>query len=267
MMPNMQTMNADITTTDLGGFSGDMSIIGLFMQAGFIVKIVMIMLLLASVWSWAIIAHKRSMIKRLLKSAARFEDAFWSGEPLDKLYERVKSANTDPFARTFVAGMSEWNAGVTNGLPTHASLRAGLRQRIERAMDVMIGREMAELESGMTFLASVGSVAPFVGLFGTVWGIIGSFSAIAATNNTSLAVVAPGIAEALLATAMGLVAAIPAVMAYNAFSSSLSRYADRLDGFVQEFSAILSRHMDAMRSSASTRKKEPVSHAKTKVDL
>ena len=246
-------MTTDIQTTDLGGFSGDMSIFGLFWQAGAVVKLVMLALVLCSVWSWAIIAQKRSIIARLKKSASRFEDSFWSGEPLDKLYERVKSARHDPFSRTFVAGMSEWNAGVGGGLPARASLRAGINQRIERSMDVTIGRELSELERGMTFLASVGSVSPFVGLFGTVWGIIGSFSAIASTNNTSLAVVAPGIAEALLATAMGLVAAIPAVIAYNTFSSELSRYSDRLDGFVQEFSAILSRHMDSIRSNAAAK--------------
>lgn len=241
----------DIATTDLGGFSGDMSMWGLFLQAGPVVKAVMLSLMFVSVWSWAIIWHKRGMILRLTKSATRFEDAFWSGESLDKLYDRVKGARGDPLVRTFVAGMAEWHAGVESGLPARESLRAGLRQRIERAMGVTISREMHEVERGMTFLASVGSTAPFVGLFGTVWGIVGAFTAIAATNNTSLAVVAPGIAEALLATGIGLVAAIPAVIAYNVFSSELARYADRMEGFAQEFSAILSRHMDSGPAGAS----------------
>ena len=236
----------DIGTTDLvGGLTGDADIFGLFLQAGWVVKIVMVGLLLASAWSWAVIWQKWSMLSHLARTATRFEDAFWSGEPLDRLYDRVKNARGDPLVRTFVAGMAEWHAGVESGLPARESLRAGLKQRIERAMSVTISREMHTLERGMTFLASVGSTAPFVGLFGTVWGIVGSFTSIAKTNNTSLAVVAPGIAEALLATGIGLVAAIPAVIAYNVFSSAMDRYADRLEGFAQEFLAILSRHMDA----------------------
>lgn len=246
----------DTAVTDLGGLDGDMSILGLFLQAGPVVKAVMLSLLLASVWSWAVIFSKRGVLARLARSAKRFEDMFWSGEPLDKLYDRVKDARGDPFARVFTAGMAEWHAGVAQGVPPQAAIRAGIRQRVERAMGVTIGREMGALERGMTFLASVGSVAPFVGLFGTVWGIMGALGAIAASNNTSLAVVAPGIAEALLATATGLVAAIPAVVAYNAFASRLSRYAERLEGFAQEFSAILSRHMDAERA-APTKKTKP----------
>jgi len=140
--------------------------------------------------------------------------------------------------------MDEWQAGVVGGVPSKESLQASLRQRVERAMSVTIGREMDTLERGMTFLASVGSTAPFIGLFGTVWGIMNSFSSIAATNNTSLAVVAPGIAEALFATALGLVAAIPGVLAYNVFSTGLNRYASRLEAFTDEFTAILSRHLD-----------------------
>jgi biopolymer transport protein TolQ len=141
--------------------------------------------------------------------------------------------------------MEEWQAGVSAGIPSKESMQASLRQRVERAMSVTISREMNNLERGMTFLASVGSTAPFIGLFGTVWGIMNSFSSIASTNNTSLAVVAPGIAEALFATALGLVAAIPAVLAFNVFSTGLNRYADRLAAFTDEFTAILSRHLDS----------------------
>ena len=140
--------------------------------------------------------------------------------------------------------MDEWQNSVSGGVPHRESIQASLRQRIERAMAVTIGKEMQRLEKGMTFLASIGSTAPFIGLFGTVWGIMNSFASIAATNNTSLAVVAPGIAEALFATALGLVAAIPAVLAFNIFSTNLNRYADRLENFASEFTAILSRHMD-----------------------
>jgi biopolymer transport protein TolQ len=226
----------------------DFTLWGLFSQADTIVKIVMLMLMFASVWSWAIILDKRMALKRLNKRANRFEDAFWSGEPLDKLYQRVKKGKQDPVIRTFAAGMEEWQNGVSGGMPVRDSIQASLRQRVERAMAVTINREMNSLERGMTFLANVGSTATFVGLFGTVWGIMHSFTSIASTQNTSLAVVAPGIAEALAATALGLVAAIPAVLAYNKFSSDLRRYADRLDAFVSEFSTILSRHLDNFES-------------------
>jgi biopolymer transport protein TolQ len=234
-----------IETVNLGGYAHDMSMWGLFIQADPIVKSVMLVLVMASLWSWSIIFAKRSTLKKLNRKANIFEDSFWSGEPLDKIYQRVKNSKHDPLLTTFSAGMDEWHAGVAGGVPSKESLQAGLRQRVERAMSVAIGREMNMLERGMTFLASVGSTAPFIGLFGTVWGIMNSFSAIAATNNTSLAVVAPGIAEALFATALGLVAAIPAVIAYNVFSTGLNRYADRLEAFANEFSAILSRHLDS----------------------
>lgn len=234
-----------VDTVDLGGTgSHDLSMIGLFLQADIIVKIVMLTLIVSSVWCWAIIFEKRSILAKLTKRARKFEDAFWSGEPLDKLYQRIKKSPHDPLLKTFSAGMEEWQNTVSGGLPDKEELQASLRQRVERAMTVTISREMQRLERGMTFLATVGSTAPFIGLFGTVWGIMNSFTAIAQTNNTSLAVVAPGIAEALFATALGLVAAIPAVVAYNGYSNRLGRYAARLDGFVTDFVAILSRHLE-----------------------
>lgn len=232
----------------------DLSMIGLFMMADPIVKSVMLALILASIWSWTTIFAKRSTIKRLNKKADLFEDSFWSGEALDKIYQRVKNSKPDPMLTTFSAGMEEWQAGISGGVPVKESMQASLRQRVERAMNVAIGREINALEKGMTFLASVGSTAPFIGLFGTVWGIMNSFTAIASSNNTSLAVVAPGIAEALFATALGLVAAIPAVVAYNVFSSGINRYADRLEAFSDEFAAILSRHLDSQDSGPSSRK-------------
>ncbi len=232
----------------------DLSMWGLFMMADPIVKAVMISLILASIWCWAVIFAKRSTLKKLNRKANMFEDSFWSGEPLDKIYQRVKNSKPDPMLKTFSAGMEEWQNGIAGGVPVKESLQASLRQRVERAMNVAIGREVNALERGMTFLASVGSTAPFIGLFGTVWGIMNSFSSIAATNNTSLAVVAPGIAEALFATALGLVAAIPAVIAYNVFSNGINRYADRLEAFADEFSAILSRHLDSQESGPSGRK-------------
>lgn len=236
-----------VEAADLGGSVAvhDLSMIGLFMQADLVVKAVMLILIFASVWSWAIIFEKRTTLKKLNNRANKFEDLFWSGEPLDKLYQRVKKGKMDPLIKTFAAGMEEWQNGVAGGLPSTENVQASLKQRVERAMAVTISREMAHLERGMTFLASIGSTATFIGLFGTVWGIMNSFSAIAGTQNTSLVVVAPGIAEALFATAVGLVAAIPAVLAYNIFSTGLARYTDRLDAFTGDFSAILSRHLDA----------------------
>ncbi len=240
---------------NLGSFDHDLSMIGLFMNADIIVKAVMFMLMMASVWSWAIIFSKKSALSRVNRKANIFEDSFWSGEPLDKIYQRVKNSKPDPILATFSAGMEEWQAGVAGGVPVKESMQASLRQRVERSMNVAIGREINTLERGMTFLASVGSTAPFIGLFGTVWGIMNSFSSIAATNNTSLAVVAPGIAEALFATALGLVAAIPAVVAYNVFSSGINRYADRLEAFTDEFLAILSRHLDSQDEEGASSKR------------
>lgn len=245
-----------VDSADLGGsFHGDISMIGLFMQADLVVKAVMLMLVLASVWSWAIIFEKRATLRRLNSRANKFEDSFWSGEPLDKLFLRVKKGKLDPMLRVFCAGMEEWHNGIANGVPASESLQASLRQRVERAMANTMNKEMNGLERGMTFLASVGSTATFIGLFGTVWGIMRSFTAIASTNNTSLAVVAPGIAEALFATAIGLVAAIPAVLAYNIFSNGLERYAGRMDGFASDFTAILSRHLDAQEGKRAGGKK------------
>lgn len=245
-----QAVERAVDATALAGTTvHDFTMWGMFMQADLVVKAVMLALIFASVWSWAIILEKRHTVKNLNRRADRFEDAFWSGEPLDKLHQRVKKGKQDPVIRTFAAGMEEWQNGVAMGMPGKESVAASLRQRVERAMSVAINREMNRLERGMTFLANVGSTAPFVGLFGTVWGIMHSFTAIASSQNTSLAVVAPGIAEALFATALGLVAAIPAVIAYNKFTNDLNRYADRLDAFMSEFSAILSRHLDSYENS------------------
>ena len=215
---------------------------GLFWQADLLVKLVMVLLLAASVWCWAIIIEKLTRIRRLNAQADAFEESFWSGGSLDALYDRVGKRPEDPMSATFAAGMREWRHAADRGLGS--SMKTSLQQRVERVMSVTIGREMARAERYMTLLASVGSTAPFIGLFGTVWGIMNSFTSIAASNNTSLAVVAPGIAEALFATAMGLLAAIPAVIAYNKFSTDLARYADRLETFAGEFAAILSRHLE-----------------------
>lgn len=233
-----------VTSAALAGSIGhDLSVWGLFLQADIVVKIVMIMLIFASFWCWAIIFEKILRMRRLWAQAEEFEEAFWSGGSLEELYDRIGDRPTSPMASIFTAAMREWRRSAAKGI-ADAAQKAGLAQRIDRVMQVTLGREMEGLERHMTFLASVGSTGPFVGLFGTVWGIMNSFQAIASSKDTSLAVVAPGIAEALFATALGLVAAIPAVVAYNKISSDLGRYAARLESFSGEFSAILSRQFD-----------------------
>jgi biopolymer transport protein TolQ len=227
-----------------GSVPSSLSIVDLFLQSDTIVKVVMLILLLASFWSWAVIFDKTLRLRRLRSAAANFEESFWSGGSLDDLFDRVGQRPLDPMSAVFTAAMREWRRSAAKGLLGTAIMRASLQQRIERVMNVTVGREMERVERFMSFLATVGSTAPFVGLFGTVWGIMDSFQSIAASKNTSLAVVAPGIAEALFATALGLVAAIPAVVAYNKLATDFSRYAGRLEAFSSEFSAILSRQLD-----------------------
>jgi biopolymer transport protein TolQ len=222
----------------------DLSMWALFLRADIIVKLVMIALLLASFWCWAIIFDKLMKVRQLTSRADQFEEAFWSGGSLEELYDRIGARPLDPMSSIFVAAMREWRRSAAKGLADRDSARASLPQRIDRVMSVTLGREMELLERRLGFLASVGSTGPFIGLFGTVWGIMNSFQSIAATKNTSLAVVAPGIAEALFATALGLVAAIPAVIAYNKISNDLDRYSKRLENFAGEFGAILSRQLE-----------------------
>ncbi len=222
----------------------DLSIWGLAMQADFVVKVVMLALLLASFWCWAIIFDKSRQMRQLKSKANEFEESFWSGGSLEELYERIGASPDHPLAMLFSVAMREWTLATSRGIPIATERgQVGLESRIDRVMNVAFQREVEGLERRLGFLATVGSTAPFIGLFGTVWGIMNSFQAIALTKNTSLAVVAPGIAEALLATALGLVAAIPAVLAYNKLSNDLNRYAGRLETFAGEFSALLSRQM------------------------
>jgi biopolymer transport protein TolQ len=232
------------TSALVGTVASNLSIFDLFLQSDSIVKMVMLLLLLASFWSWAVIFDKTLRLRRLQQAAASFEETFWSGGSLDDLYDRVGQRPIDPMSAVFAAAMREWRRSAAKGLLGTAGMRLSLQQRIERVMNVTVGREMDRVERFMSFLATVGSTAPFVGLFGTVWGIMDSFQSIAASKNTSLAVVAPGIAESLFATALGLVAAIPAVVAYNKLSTDFGRYAGRLEAFSSEFSAILSRQLD-----------------------
>ena len=235
-------MDRAIDAVNLGTAAGDLSVWGLFVQADIVVKLVMLLLVIASVWVWAIVFEKVTSLRRANRAADTFEDRFWSGGSLDELYEEEGTKPEHPIAAVFGAAMSEWRRSLR--VAGADMSRSGVRDRVERAMNVTVQREMDRLERWMVFLASVGSTAPFIGLFGTVWGIMHSFSAIAEMHNTNLAVVAPGIAEALFATAIGLVAAIPAVLAYNAISNDLARFAARLEGFGAEFGAILSRQSE-----------------------
>jgi len=234
------TRTVDAAT--LAAPAGDLSLLSLFLQADIVVKLVMLLLLCASVWVWAIVFEKITALRRVNRAASVFEDRFWSGGSLEELYEQQGVRPTHPMAAVFGAAMGEWRR--SSRVAGADMARGSVRDRIDRAMNVTVTREMERLERWMVFLASVGSIGPFIGLFGTVWGIMHSFSAIAAMHNTNLSVVAPGIAEALFATAIGLVAAIPAVLAYNQISTALSRFASRLEGFGVEFGAILSRQSE-----------------------
>ena len=234
-----------IESVALGGsiVAADLSMWSLFLRADVVVKLTMLILVVASFWCWAIIFEKFLRMRRLVDEASQFEDAFWSGGSLEDLYERIGARPNDPMESLFAVAMREWRTTTERGVRVNETSQVSLQQRVEWVMSTALGREMERLEKHMFILASVGSTAPFVGLFGTVWGIMNSFQAIALSKNTSLAVVAPGIAEALFATALGLVAAIPAVVAYNKFSNDLGRYAGRLQAFIGDFNAILSRQL------------------------
>jgi biopolymer transport protein TolQ len=220
--------------------TSNLSLWALFSNADLIVKLVMVGLLVASVWVWAIAIDKILLYGRMRRAMDSFEKAFWSGQSLEELYRSLSSRPTHAMAALFVAAMREWK----RSLESQARSFAGLQMRIEKVMDVTIAREVERLERRLLVLATVGSAGPFIGLLGTVWGIMTSFRAIAGQQSTSLAVVAPGIAEALFATAIGLIAAIPATIFYNKFSSEVNKQAQRLEGFADEFSAILSRQID-----------------------
>ncbi|MBI1326691.1 MAG: protein TolQ [Alphaproteobacteria bacterium] len=240
-IPTPKVDGIELAGSHAGGL--DLSPLGMFMEADFIVKSVIIILLLASFWSWAIIFEKIFAFKVLQIKTKKFEKSFWSGDLLEDIYDRIKQKADHPMAMIFVAGMYEWK------LPTPAQrqrmeLKVGIKERIFQSMNLARNQALDKLERNLGFLATVGSTAPFVGLFGTVWGIMNSFQSIALMKNTSLAVVAPGIAEALFATAIGLFAAIPAVIFYNKFSNDMARFSSRLDEFSGEFGAILSRELD-----------------------
>ena len=221
----------------------EVSLWSMFWAAHIVVKIVMLGLLSASVWCWAVIVNKIILFRQLQGAMDRFEQVFWSGNSLEELYQSLSQQPTQGMATLFVAAMREWKRSFSSGA---ASAFMGLQARIEKVLDVSIGREVERLESQLLVLASVASAGPFVGLFGTVWGIMTSFRSIAASKNTSLAVVAPGIAEALFATAIGLFAAIPALIFYNMLQGRVARAQARMESFADEFSSILSRQIDHM---------------------
>ena len=232
--------SVDVAQSVLPLSSSDLSIFGLFWAAHIVVKGVMLGLLVASVWVWAIVIDKTVLFNRSRHAMDRFEKNFWSGQSLEELYRSLSERPTYSMAALFVAAMREWKRSFESQVRSFA----GLQMRIEKVMEVTIAREIERLERRLLVLATVGSAGPFIGLFGTVWGIMTSFQSIAASKNTSLAVVAPGIAEALFATAIGLVAAIPATIFYNKFASEVNKQTQRLEGFADEFAAILSRQID-----------------------
>ena len=226
--------------------SQELSILALFLAADLLVKMVMIILVAASIWSWSIMIQKSRSYRNQRKLTSLFEERFWSQESLDDFYDQLGNDPNGAMAKVFSVGMLEWRMASTKGVSRSLGreLRTSLVGRIEKSMSLIISKEMDGLEKGIPFLASVGSVAPFIGLFGTVWGIMNSFAAIAESKNTSLAVVAPGIAEALFATALGLAAAIPAVVAYNKFSGDLEKIGNSLDSFATEFTNLIARQLD-----------------------
>ncbi|MBI1203098.1 MAG: protein TolQ [Rhodopseudomonas sp.] len=232
--------SAGVAQSVLPMASSDLSLLTLFLHAHWVVKGVILGLLSCSIWVWAIVIDKSMLYRRSRSDMDRFETAFWSGQSLDELYRTLAAKPAHSMPGLFVAAMREWKRSFEGPQRSFA----GLQMRIEKVMQVSIAREIERLESRLLVLATIGSAGPFVGLFGTVWGIMSSFQSIAASKNTSLAVVAPGIAEALFATAIGLVAAIPATIFYNKFSGDVNKQAQRLEGFADEFAAILSRQID-----------------------
>ena len=232
----MNVLIAQVAVSDEG-----YSLFSLFAQATLLVQVVMIGLIVASVVCWAIIFEKFFLVAKARRATEKFEQLFWSGQSLEDLYLSLGPKNNQSMAALFMAAMREWKRS------QDSAMRAGfhgVQKRIEMVMDVQLQREMNQLESRLLVLATVGSTAPFIGLFGTVWGIMNSFRAISVSKSTNLAVVAPGLAEALFATALGLLAAIPAVIFYNKFAHDIGKLGARLENFADEFGAIISRQLD-----------------------
>ena len=237
-------MEEIIVAGSIAAESVDFSMLSLFLRADFVVKSVIIILILASLYSWTIIIAKLTRIKQLKKLEKEFEEIFWSGNSFEDLYETLNFNKQDPKSKIFCAAISEWKKSKSDTLNDSPSNINSLKDRMQRSMTVTFNKESEIVEKNLTFLATAGSTAPFVGLFGTVWGIMNSFKSIAVAQNTNLSVVAPGIAEALFATALGLFVAIPAVVAYNKISSDLSKYFISLETFMDEFTTIFFRQLE-----------------------
>ena len=224
-------METDITSQAVGLASNtDFSLVGLFIRADIIVKSVMIILVAFSIYSWAIIFDKIRLFRKINKSAEEFEEKFWKSKSAETFYNNLPSATNDPMAEVFKSSMQ---------MVMKSRSKSNLSERLEGVLEANIEKQMTNIDKNYTFLATVGSTAPFIGLFGTVWGIMNSFQSIAISRNTSLAIVAPGIAEALFATALGLLAAIPAVIAYNKFSNDSKKYSQKLENFSKRFISII----------------------------
>ena len=232
----------EINNIDIVNEAPDFSMFGLFMQADIVVKLVIIILILASVYSWNIIVSKILRMRQLKKLEKEFEEIFWSGNSFEDLYETLNFNKTDPKSKIFCAAILEWKKSKSQN-DENLDVNS-LKDRMQRSMSVVFNKESENVEKNLTFLATAGSTAPFIGLFGTVWGIMNSFKSIAIAQNTNLAVVAPGIAEALFATALGLFVAIPAVVAYNKISNDISKYFVSLETFMDEFSTIFFRQLE-----------------------
>ena len=224
-------MEADITSQAVGLTSNtDFSILKLFVRADIIVKSVIIILIACSIYSWAVIIEKIKLFKKINSSSEDFENKFWKSKSAENFYDNLPSKTEDPMARVFMDSMQ---------VMLKSKRSSNLNEKMSRMLEINIEKQMEKIEKGYTFLATVGSTAPFIGLFGTVWGIMNSFQSIAISRNTSLAIVAPGIAEALFATALGLLAAIPAVVAYNKFNNDAKKYSQKLENFSKRFLSII----------------------------
>ena len=237
-------MESIVTSGDLSSAVVDFSLLSLFLKADLVVKSVIIILLAASIYSWAVIVEKLIKIKKLKQLEYEFDEIFWSGNSFEDLFETFNYNQNDPKSKMFCSAISEWKKTNKNRDKVISSNVNALKERMNRSMQVTFNKESEVIEKNITFLATAGSTAPFIGLFGTVWGIMNSFQSIAIAQNTNLAVVAPGIAEALFATALGLFVAIPAVVAYNKITSDLSKYFISLESFIDEFTTIFFRQLE-----------------------
>tara|TARA_Y100000590_G_scaffold395405_1_gene475369 strand:+ start:9142 stop:9861 length:720 start_codon:yes stop_codon:yes gene_type:complete len=238
-------MEPIIASSEVSSVVTDFSLFSLFIRADFVVKSVIIILIISSIWSWTIIISKIVNLRKLKQLESEFDEIFWSGNSFDDLYETFNYNQNDPKSKIFCSAMEEWIKSKKIKSQMNVSYINSLKERMNRSMLVTFNKESEIIEKNLTFLSTAGSTAPFVGLFGTVWGIMNSFQSIAIAQNTNLAVVAPGIAEALFATALGLFVAIPAVVAYNKISSDLSKYFMSLESFTDQFSTIFFRQLES----------------------